>query len=46
MGNFFDGPVIIFIIYIFIYLTFLYIKLSNNITGKNLNYTNFLVYLV
>ena len=42
MGNFFDGPVIIFIIYIFIYLTFLYIKLSNNITGKrHLNYTNY-----
>jgi hypothetical protein len=41
MGNFFDGPVIIFIIYAFIYLTFIYIKLNNNITGKkHLSYTN------
>lgn len=41
MGNFFDGPVIIFIIYVSIYLTFLYIKLNNNIGKKNkLNYIN------
>jgi len=41
MGNFFDGPVIIFIIYAFIYLTFLYIKINNNITGKkHLSNTN------